>query len=87
MMNREYKLTVKEYMDIIHRLDVLESRLSEREKDELDWAVSHLDSLTKDEDTMKAWSIILKKLGVRKTSLRPKITYVKTGNDSIRKIP
>lgn len=87
-MNREYKLTVKEYIDIIHRLDVLESRLSEREMDELDWAVSQLDSLTKDEDTMKAWSIILKKLGVRKTSLRPKDTYyVRTGIDNIRKIP
>lgn len=87
-MNNEYKLTVKEYRDIIHRLDVLESRLSEREKGELDWAVSYLDSLTKDEDAMKAWSIILKKLGVRKTSLRPKnICCVKTGDDSIRDIP
>ena len=61
-----------DFLGLQHRVEELEQKQKEYENKELIWALTQFDYKSKTEDERKAWAIICKRLGVRKTTIRAK---------------
>ena len=61
-----------DFLELKNRVEKLEQKQKEHEDKELKWAVAQFDYKSKTEDERKAWAIILKRLGLRKTTIRAK---------------
>ena len=61
-----------DFLKLQQRVEKLEKRQQEYEDKELRWALAQFDYKSKTEDERKAWAIICKRLGVRKTTIRAK---------------
>lgn len=61
-----------DFLGLQHRVEELEQKQKEYENKELIWALAQFDYKSKTEDEKKAWAIICKRLGVRKTPIRAK---------------
>lgn len=55
-----------DFLKLQQRVEELEKRQQEDEDRELRWALAQFDYKSKTEDERKAWTIICKRLGVRK---------------------
>lgn len=65
-------VTMDDFRELQRRVVKLEQKQQEYEDEELRWALAQFDYKTKTEDESKAWAIICKRLGVRKTTIRAK---------------
>ena len=61
-----------DFLKLQQRVEELEKRQQEDEDRELRWALAQFDHKSKTEDERKAWAIICKRLGIRKTTIRAK---------------
>lgn len=61
-----------DFLELKNRVEKLEQKQQEREDKELRWAVAQFDYKSKTEDERRAWAIILKRLGLRKITIRAK---------------
>ena len=61
-----------DFLKLQQRVEELEKRQQEDEDRELRWALAQFDYKSKTEDERKAWAIICKRLGIRKTTIRAK---------------
>lgn len=61
-----------DFLRLQQRVEELEKKQQEDEDSELRWALAQFDYKSKTEDERKAWAIICKRLGVRKTTIRAK---------------
>lgn len=61
-----------DFLKLQQRVEELEKKQQEDEDRELRWALAQFDYKSKTEDERKAWAIICKRLGVRKTTIRAK---------------
>lgn len=61
-----------DFLKLQQRVEELEKRQQEDEDRELRWALAQFAYKSKTEDERKAWAIICKRLGVRKTTIRAK---------------
>lgn len=61
-----------DFLKLQQRVEELEKRQQEDEDRELRWALAQFDYKSKTEDESKAWAIICKRLGIRKTTIRAK---------------
>lgn len=61
-----------DFLRLQQRVEELEKKQQEAEDSELRWALAQFDYKSKTEDERKAWAIICKRLGVRKTTIRAK---------------
>ena len=61
-----------DFLRLQQRVEELEKKQQEEEDRELRWALAQFDYKSKTEDERKAWAIICKRLGVRKTTIRAK---------------
>ena len=61
-----------DFLKLQQRVEELEKRQQEDEDKELRWALTQFDYKSKTEDESKAWAIICKRLGIRKTTIRAK---------------
>lgn len=61
-----------DFLKLQQRVEELEKKQQEDEDSELRWALAQFDYKSKTEDERKAWAIICKRLGVRKTTIRAK---------------
>jgi len=59
-------------LDLLKRVDKLEKEIYNSKIEELDWALNQFRYTGKTSDQRKAFMIIEKELGFKKTSLRPK---------------
>lgn len=55
-----------DFLELKNRVDKLEQKQQEYEDKELKWALAQFDYKSKTEDERKAWSIIRKRLGLRR---------------------
>lgn len=55
-----------DFLELKNRVEKLEQEQQEHKDKELRWAVAQFDYKSKTEDERKAWSIILKRLGLRR---------------------
>lgn len=65
-------ISMEEYLELLHRVEKLEKQQQEYKDAELDWAMAQFHYLPKTPDEHKAWAIICKRLGKKKTTLRVK---------------
>ena len=65
-------IPMDDFLRLQQRVEELEKRQQEDEDRELRWALAQFDYKSKTEDERKAWAIICKRLGVRKTTIRAK---------------
>lgn len=65
-------IPMDDFLKLQQRVEKLEKRQQEDEDRELRWALAQFDYKSKTEDERKAWAIIRKRLGVRKTTIRAK---------------
>lgn len=65
-------IPMDDFLKLQQRVEELEKRQQEDEDRELRWALAQFDYKSKTEDERKAWAIICKRLGVRKTTIRAK---------------
>ena len=65
-------VSMEQYLELLHRIEKLEQQQQEHEDEELDWAMAQFHYLPKTSDECRAWAIICKRLGKKKTSLRAK---------------
>lgn len=65
-------VSMEQYLKLLHRVEKLEEQQQEYEDKELDWAMAQFHYSPKTSDERKAWAIICKRLGKKKTSLRAK---------------
>lgn len=63
---------MKMILDLSKRLTKLEEEVYNSKREELDWALNQFRYTKKTSDQSKAFMIIEKELGFKKTSLRPK---------------
>lgn len=63
---------MEEFIQLKNRIDKLEQKQKESEDKELDWALNQFRYKNKTSDESKALTIIEKRLGTKKTSLRAK---------------
>lgn len=61
-----------DFLRLQQRVEELEEKQQEAEDSELRWALAQFDYKSKTEDERKAWAIICKRLGVRKTTIKAK---------------
>lgn len=61
-----------DFLKLQQRVEELEKKQQEDEDRELRWALAQFDYKSKTEDERKAWAIICKRLGVRKTTIKAK---------------
>lgn len=59
-------ILMDDFLELKNRVEKLEQKQQEHEDKELRWAVAQFDYKSKTEDERKAWSIILKRLGLRR---------------------
>ena len=59
-------IPMDDFLKLQNRVEKLEEKQQEHEDKELRWAVAQFDYKSKTKDERKAWSIILKKLGLRR---------------------
>lgn len=55
-----------DFLKLQNRVEKLEQKQQEHEDKKLRWAVAQFDYKSKTEDERKAWSIILKRLGLKR---------------------
>lgn len=65
-------IPMDDFLKLQQRVEELEKRQQEDEDRELRWALAQFDYKSKTEDERKAWAIICKRLGVRKTTIKIK---------------
>lgn len=65
-------IPMDDFLRLQQRVEELEKKQQEDEDSELRWALAQFDYKSKTEDERKAWAIICKRLGVRKTTIRAK---------------
>lgn len=65
-------IPMDDFLKLQQRVEELEKKQQEDEDRELRWALAQFDYKSKTEDERKAWAIICKRLGVRKTTIRAK---------------
>lgn len=65
-------IPMDDFLKLQQRVEDLEQKQQEYEDKELRWALAQFDYKSKTEDERKAWAIIRKRLGVRKTTIRAK---------------
>lgn len=65
-------IPMDDFLKLQQRVEELEKRQQEDEDRELRWALAQFDYKSKTEDERKAWAIICKRLGIRKTTIRAK---------------
>lgn len=65
-------IPMDDFLKLQQRVEELEKKQQEDEDSELRWALAQFDYKSKTEDERKAWAIICKRLGVRKTTIRAK---------------
>ena len=65
-------IPMNDFLKLQQRVEELEKRQQEDEDRELRWALAQFDYKSKTEDESKAWAIICKRLGIRKTTIRAK---------------
>lgn len=65
-------IPMDDFLKLQNRVEKLEQKQQEYEDEELRWALAQFDYKSKTEDERKAWAIICKKLGARKTTIRAK---------------
>lgn len=65
-------IPMDDFLKLQNRVEKLEQKQREYEDEELRWAMAQFDYKSKTEDERKAWAIICKKLGARKTTIRAK---------------
>lgn len=65
-------IPMDDFLKLQQRVEDLEQKQQEYEDKELRWALAQFDYKSKTEDERKAWAIICKRLGVRKTTIRAK---------------
>lgn len=65
-------IPMDDFLKLQNRVEKLEQKQREYEDGELRWAMAQFDYKSKTEDERKAWAIICKKLGARKTTIRAK---------------
>lgn len=65
-------IPMDDFLKLQQRVEELEKKQQEDEDSELRWALTQFDYKSKTEDERKAWAIICKRLGVRKTTIRAK---------------
>ena len=65
-------IPMDDFLRLQQRVEELEKKQQEAEDSELRWALTQFDYKSKTEDERKAWAIICKRLGVRKTTIRAK---------------
>ena len=65
-------IPMDDFLKLQQRVEELEKRQQEDEDRELRWALAQFDYTSKTEDESKAWAIICKRLGIRKTTIRAK---------------
>lgn len=65
-------IPMDDFLKLQQRVEELEQKQQEHEDKELRWALAQFDYKSKTEDERKAWAIICKRLGVRKTTIRAK---------------
>ena len=65
-------IPMDDFLKLQQRVEELEKRQQEDEDRELRWALAQFDYKNKTEDERKAWAIICKRLGIRKTTIRAK---------------
>ena len=61
-----------DFLKLQQLVEELEKRQQEDEDRELRWALAQFDYKSKTQDERKAWAIICKRLGIRKTTIRAK---------------
>lgn len=61
-----------DFLRLQQRVEELEKKQQEDKDRELRWALAQFNYKSKTEDERKAWAIICKRLGVRKTTIRAK---------------
>ena len=65
-------IPMDDFLKLQQRVEELEKKQQEDEDSELRWALAQFDYKSKTEDERKAWAIICKRLGARKTTIRAK---------------
>lgn len=59
-------IPMDDFLKLQNRVEKLEQKQQEHEDKKLRWAVAQFDYKSKTEDERKAWSIILKRLGLKR---------------------
>lgn len=65
-------VSMEQFIQLVNRVKKLEQKQKEIDDKELDWALSQLRYMEKTSDESKAFAIIEKRLGIKKTMLRAK---------------
>lgn len=66
------EIPMDDFLKLQQRVEKLEQKHQEYEDAELSWALTQFNYKSKTEDERKAWAIICKRLGARKTTIRAK---------------
>ena len=66
------EIPMDDFLKLQQRVEKLEQKHQEYEDTELSWALAQFNYKSKTEDERKAWAIICKRLGARKTTIRAK---------------
>ena len=65
-------IPMDDFLKLQNRVEKLEQKQQEDEDEELRWAMAQFHYKSKTADESKAWAIICKRLGLRKTTIRAK---------------
>lgn len=65
-------ILMDDFLRLQNRVEKLEQKQQEYEDEELRWAMDQFHYKSKTADEIKAWDIICKRLGLKKTTIRAK---------------